>query len=1494
MPCGLRAELKHRWSFNNTSGAVTHGTALTDSVSGTTALVVGTGATFSGSQLTLPGNTGGIQTAANIAGYLDLPNGILSSKTSVTVEAWATPLSAKGWMRLFDFGRSADAGVGGGAPGEITANTAVAPAGGAPSDNLMLSFCRGLELGQQRFEIMRNGVFMGARNTDWPTTVGQQYLYTMVFEGGAGAYGAAGGQLTWYRDGVVIATMPVAFRLADLQDVNNWIGRSNWTWDSNAHMSLNELRIYDHALTQEDITANHLAGPDAPPGQAPNWTVAPTPVNRWTFNTAAGTAPSGTVFDDVISGTPAIVRGHGATLNGAKITLPGGTNGNQTAANISAYLDLPNGILSSKPNFTIEAWCAPLSSQTDQRLFDFGRSTATRGPGALLGEIIDDGTIGGFAGFDNLALTLNSGAAFGQNRLEGQYNGAPPILFETNLTAVTEPGREYHYVLVVEDNKGLYGTGGSVSKWYRNGVLQDVLPYPFHMNQLADVNNWVGRSQYSGDMNAHFALNEMRIYDRALTPAEILASYHAGAEAQYGPVVAVADSVTIHAGQKVRVDVVQNDTGGIAHPLYLEVTTAPAVGTATVQNDGTILYAHAGVSTAPVMFAYRVLGQGGWSAPATVTVNVSSALRIANVGLNVPDAPPTNRVAVESAFGELQFNKPLAFASPPGDTQRLFVCEIEGNLKVIPDVSAATPTSAVVLDLPALLATRIGEVLDPGPFGENGLLGMAFHPQFATNGYFFVTYTVQKASDPGVWYDRLARFTIPAGQINSPTPAADPASELIFIERRIRGPNHHGGDIHFGADGYLYTAYGDEENANDFRNNSQRIDLNFFGAMLRIDVDRLPANLEPNPHASIPTDAGVARYKVPADNPYVGVTTFNGITLNPANVRTEFWSVGLRSPWRFSIDAPTGELWCGDVGQDIYEEIHLLSSGTNAGWAFRDGLHPGPKAAQAPAGFTSSPPIYEYLHTGVAGGDGNYKGNSIIGGVVYRGTRIPSLTGAYIFGDQVSGHIWALTRPGGVVTVQRIAGSPSPVNFGHDPSNGDILFSAYFNGKIMRLKTALPDDSYPTTLSATGVFADLTDLSPAPGLLPYTPNLTFWSDFAVKNRWFTLPEAGSKMTWSKDGVWTFPNGGVWVKHFDMEMTRGNPATKKRLETRLLVKNTSGVYGVSYRWNDAQTEATLVADAGEDFDLNVIENGTPRVQHWSIPSRSQCMACHTSNAGGMLSFNTRQLNRSGTLNGVTGNQLDLLEAAGYFHNPVPSTNLLPRHVRPDETAFPIEARVRSYLDVNCSYCHQAGGSGPAWDGRAHLTLTQTGMINGFGVALHAGDKLIVPGDTLHSIILSRTAAINGYTRMPPLATSELDQTGIQLLTDWINHSLPSRQTYANWRLAQFGSSTSPEGAPYVDADADGATNMAEFLAFTNPLSGVSSLKPTLNVAGTTATLTFDVPANRSFIIETTDDLVNWVQWDTPGNSGQAQPGGSVTISGPSNGERQFFRLRLSEN
>ena len=235
---------------------------------------------------------------------------------------------------------------------------------------------------------------------------------------------------------------------------------------------------------------------------------------------------------------------------------------------------------------------------------------------------------------------------------------------------------------------------------------------------------------------------------------------------------------------------------------------------------------------------------------------------------------------------------------------------------------------------------------------------------------------------------------------------------------------------------------------------------------------------------------------------------------------------------------------------------------------------------------------------------------------MYRGTNLSALTGAYIFGDYQDGHIWALRRDPSL-TVERLTGDVGQTAFVPDPSNGDVLMADIQEGRIKRLVGGVDTGDYPATLSETGLFADLTDLSPSPGVLPYTPSLRFWSDFADKTRWFVLPDAVSQMTWSREGAWTYPDGMIWVKHFDLETERGNPATSERVETRVLVKNATGSYGVSYRWNAGQTEATLVPDAGEVLAINVIEDGVPRVQNYRIPGRAECAACHTPHAGHAL-------------------------------------------------------------------------------------------------------------------------------------------------------------------------------------------------------------------------------------------------------------------------------------
>lgn len=770
------------------------------------------------------------------------------------------------------------------------------------------------------------------------------------------------------------------------------------------------------------------------------------------------------------------------------------------------------------------------------------------------------------------------------------------------------------------------------------------------------------------------------------------------------------------------------------------------------------------------------------------------------------------------------------------------------------------------------------------------MLGLAFHPNYATNGYFYVFYTVHK--NKGNYYHRLSRFKVSATNPN----AGDPLSESILFELEDDEGTHNAGDIHFGPDGYLYVPMGDEGGAQDLNNNSQRIDKDLFSGILRIDVDKKPGSRPPNPGTFLVLDSGVARYAIPPDNPFIGATSFNGLPVNPAQVRTEFWAVGFRHPYKISFDPATNQLWAADVGQDSYEEVDLVTKGGNFGWVYREGLHAGFKGPP-PAGFSSIDPIYEYPHTGFAG-DPSFKGNCVIGGLVYHG-RFPSLQGAYIFSDAVSGNIWALrrgTNNSGPVTVERIAGETYIVGFGTDPSNGDLLLADYDGGRILRLVVGTPDNTFPTKLSETKLFADLTDLSPNPGLVSYEPIITFWSDYAVKRRWLSLPDT-TRITWSRDGLWTFPTGTIAVKHFDLDLTRGDPATRKRIETRLLIKNDAGSFGVSYRWNDAGTDADLVYDEGVEFPLTVVENGISRTQTWHIPSRAECRTCHAPEAGHFLSLNTRQLNQECPMDGFAGNQITQLTNAGFFTNSPDPINTLPRHIRATETNFPVEARVRSALAVNCAYCHFAGGSTPpTWDARAILSLADTKML--YGVASNDGgdpaNQLIVPNDLPHSIIYDRVTVTHGFTRMPPIASNELDQSTISLLQEWITTALPVRRTYDQWRLTNFGSATSPDGDPGADPDHDGLSNQTEYLEGTDPLQGGAPLTTNVAYTGTQATLSFTLPPDRAFQVQTSTDLTHWTIWDTPGNGGLPDTTNTNTLTGPASGTAQFFRLQLWEN
>ncbi len=1498
----------HRWIFNQQADStVDSGLAFADNIGGLVATLRGNGATLTGTALRLPGTTDGNQTAATISAYLDLPNGIISAQPSLTFEAWVTPLSSKNWQRLFDFGRCATTSGAGAATGEIIDGPSI-PGGTGGYDNIGLTLNTGTDLNSQQLEGQYDGNAPLYSSTTAATTAGTEYHFVFVIEDGAGTYGAGGCQVRWYRNGALQNSMDLPFHTAGMEDVNNWIGRSLYSGDSNSNFTLNELRLYRRALSAGQVVASYTAGADPGAGAPEALPPAPPPDNRWSFNAASGAAASGTALVDTSARETITVRGTGATFSGTAIVLPGTTNGNQTAAAISAYLDLRNGFVSEHPSLTLEAWITPLSSKNWQRIFDFGNSTLTSGNGAATGEIIDGAAApGGFVANDNLFLSLNVNNTLGSHRLAAKLDAAGETGLNTDLSSTTVAGTEYHYVLTVEDQAGAYGAAGCRVRWFRNGELQGSTDLAYHLSDLTDVNNWIGRSQWAADSNSNLALNELRFYPRALSTPEVVSSYQAGANAAFAAPLANADTALIQPAQKVLVDVLANDTGAPI-PATLQLVTPPATGTATIQ-AGKILYAHSGSSAAPVTFTYRVGNVSGSTATGTVTINFATALRITNPAVAMPVAPPATFYQVVDALPGVTFNEPVGLSTQPGNTRRLYVLERMAKIQLVPDVTASAPAKKLFLDLQLAIAGRTpAETIENGANYENGLLGLAFHPQYSTNRYFYAAYTVRIGG--GSYYERISRFRASATDPD----VADPASELILLQQLDEGANHNGGDLHFGPDGYLYYAAGDEENPNDFRQNSQRLDKDFHAGIFRFDVDKKPGNLEPSSHPAIPTDAGLARFSVPVDNPFVPVAkggswdgVWNGVPItDAAKLRMEYWAVGLRHPWRFSFDPLTGQLWGGDVGQNTYEEINLIVKGGNYGWVWREGLSDTTFATNPtrPAAFTSLDPVWVYPHTSIAGADPLFAGNSVVGGVVYRGSRFPALYGHYIFCDSVSGHIWQRDPSTGGVT--RITGVPGVygglVSMGVDPSNQDVLFADYLNSRIIRLTTGTVSSTFPATLSATGLFADLTDLSPSPGLIPYEPNLTFWSDYAVKRRWFTIPSSSGQMTWQRDANWTYPAGMVLVKHFDIDLTRGNAATRRRLETRVLVKGDTGFYGVSYRWNDAQTEASLVPDEGAEFDFTVTENGVPRTQHWTIPGRTSCLTCHTPQSGGPLSFNTRQLNRDNVIHGYSGNQLSTLAAAGYFANPVTDPKTLPRHVRPDETLYSAEARARSYLAVNCAYCHRSDGtvSGAFWDGRPQLTLAQTNLIN--GPATNNGgnpaNRLVVPGDLTHSIVYNRVSAQNGFTRMPPLATSELDPAGIALLAEWIA-AVGARPGYATWRAATFGDATSLNGAETADPDGDGLNNRAEFIAFTDPLDSASTLRVTLAPAagGTALTVSFTLPPDRLWMIEASTDLVSWAPWSVNGADGLPRAATTLiqlTTTLPSaEAPRLFFRLQLTE-
>ncbi len=423
-------------------------------------------------------------------------------------------------------------------------------------------------------------------------------------------------------------------------------------------------------------------------------------VNRWSFNQPAGSVTHGTTIADSIGGATATVVGVNAAFTGTALTLPGSGAAPTAAANaIAAYIDLPNGIISSKTHLTVEIWATPVSVQNNQRLFEFGRVNTAGVGGGAPGEITNNSTTspGATSASDGINLNITLGGSISSQRLESRLNGGTAIQGDTSL--MSSAGTEHHYVVTYEAGVGAFPTTGGRLTWYRDTVFVRSIDLNYRLSSLEDVNNWLGRSQGSNDWTANIRYNEVRLYDEALTQLEINSSFAQGANP--ATPVAQADAITLNHGAKVTVPVLANDTAG----LFVTIVQGPQSGTAVVDELNRIRYVHTTGSPATDTITYRAINTAGQSANATVTLTFSPNLRLAAPTVNVPSSPPPTSYQLVDAF-PITFTDPTTLATPPGETSRLFICQKGGLLRVIPNTNAATPTASTFLDLPALLTAR--------------------------------------------------------------------------------------------------------------------------------------------------------------------------------------------------------------------------------------------------------------------------------------------------------------------------------------------------------------------------------------------------------------------------------------------------------------------------------------------------------------------------------------------------------------------------------------------------------------------------------------------------------------------------------------------------------------------------------------------------------------------------------------------------------------------
>ena len=700
-----------------------------------------------------------------------------------------------------------------------------------------------------------------------------------------------------------------------------------------------------------------------------------------------------------------------------------------------------------------------------------------------------------------------------------------------------------------------------------------------------------------------------------------------------------------------------------------------------------------------------------------------------------PVAPSPYRLA--PAFPDFRFDLPTSIEVVPGLNQ-LLVTERGGKVFTFGTAgeAAAARTRSLVIDLRESL---------PAPLAGQSvsLLDAEFHPKFAENRQLFVCYV---HPDNG-GHTRVSRFTL-TGQEEL---RAAPGSEQVVITWPTGG--HNAGCLEFGADGKLYIATGDGSGPNppDGLTTGQDVS-DLLGAILRIDIDQR---------------TGEQPYAIPSDNPFVGMT----------GARPEVWAYGLRNPWKFGVDSQSGEIFAADNGWESWEMVHRIARGGNCGWPVMEGR----AALRSEVGIGPTPiipPIKDHPHT---------EANSVIGGPVYRGEKLADLNGAFVYGDYITGTIWAIRGDkDGAVSHSTLVDTDQRIVAFCEGRGGELYVLDYdLTGQIYELLPSQKQDNsarFPKRLSETGLFTSLETMTPAAGVAPYSICAEPWMDGAKAERWVAIPGGETIELAAGDGqAARYPEGTVLVKHLELPQGAGAPqgaSAAIRLETQLLHFE-DGVWNpYSYLWDEAGHDAHLVAAIGANRTLQVADpaaGGGVRERTWRVSATNECKLCHNAGPRFVLGFVRTQLDHN-LPPGETGTQLASLMNRGVLSKTAGAATQEPSLVNPRDATQSLDDRARSYLHANCSMCHHPGGNAiVSFFLRRDLPLEKLNTNKGTGIGTFGirDARIIAPGDPYRSLLLYRMAKL-GYARMPYIGSQVVDGAGVTLVEDWIK-SLPADAT-----------------------------------------------------------------------------------------------------------------------